>query len=213
MPTIQEIGDDYGLLDLHGAEKPGMIAFRTLTRLAVDHTFAGMIPSRRRWDKVFEVWSDQPDSRIIGRFQAEGFTLKCGLAESTPPQREYSPGSTGQHSCGPLSMTRVILFLLLIIFQEAHSAGSQGTGEREGSAKGKDLVAQCTGCHNIDNDEKKVGPSLKGLFKRQKLLNGSPATDANIRVVIKRGRGGMPAYENILTTDQLDLLVAFLKRH
>jgi cytochrome c len=110
-------------------------------------------------------------------------------------------------------MTRVILFSLLIIFQEAHSGRSQETGKHEGSAKSKDLAAQCTGCHNVDNDEKKVGPSLKGLFKRQKLLNGSPATEANIRLVIKRGRGGMPAYENILSTDQLDLLVAFLKRH
>jgi cytochrome c len=110
-------------------------------------------------------------------------------------------------------MRRVILFVLLIIFQEAHSGWSQETGNREGSAKGKDVVAQCTGCHNIDNDEKKVGPSLKGLFKRQKLHNGSPATEANIRLVIKKGRGGMPSYENILSTDQLDLLVAFLKRH
>ena len=106
-------------------------------------------------------------------------------------------------------MTRVILFSLLIIY----SGRSQETGKREGSAKGKDVVAQCTGCHNIDSDEKKVGPSLKGLFKRQKLLNGSPATEANIRLVITRGRGGMPAYENILSTDQLDLLLAFLKRH
>ncbi len=110
-------------------------------------------------------------------------------------------------------MTRVILFSILIIFQEAHSARSQGTGKREDASKGKDLVAQCTGCHNIDNDEKKVGPSLKGLFKRQKLLNGSPATEANIRLVITRGRGGMPAYGDILSADQVDLLLAFLKRH
>ena len=107
----------------------------------------------------------------------------------------------------------MILFPILIILLEAHSAQSQGAGEREYASKGKDVVAQCAGCHNIDNNEKKVGPSLKGLFKRQKLLNGSPATEANIRLVITRGRGGMPAYENILSTDQLDLLLAFLKRH
>ena len=53
---------------------------------------------------------------------------------------------------------------------------------------------------------------MKGLFKRQNLLDGSPATDANIRLVIKRGRGGMPAYGDILSADQVDLLVAFLKR-
>lgn len=110
-------------------------------------------------------------------------------------------------------MTRVILFPIFIILLEAHSAQSQGTGKREYASKGKDVVAQCTGCHSIDTDEKKVGPSLKGLFKRQKLLDGSPATETNIRLVIKRGRGGMPAYGDILSADQVDLLVAFLKRH
>jgi cytochrome c len=110
-------------------------------------------------------------------------------------------------------MTRVILFSILIIFQEAHSAQSQGIGKREDASKGKDVVAQCTGCHSIDTDEKKVGPSLKGLFKKQKLLDGSPATEANIRLVIKRGRGGMPTYGDTLSADQVDLLVAFLKRH
>ena len=110
-------------------------------------------------------------------------------------------------------MTRVIVLSIFIFLLGAHSAQSQGTGKREDASRGKDVIAQCTGCHNIDNDEKKVGPSLKGLFKRQKLLNGSLATEANIRLVIKKGRGGMPSYENILSTDQLDLLVAFLKRH
>lgn len=110
-------------------------------------------------------------------------------------------------------MTRVILFSILIIFQEARSAQVQETGKREHASKGKDVVAQCTGCHNIDTDEKKVGPSLKGLFKRQKLLDGNPATETNIRLVIKKGRGGMPAYGELLSADQVDLLVAFLKRH
>lgn len=112
-------------------------------------------------------------------------------------------------------MARVILFSISIIFLGAHSAQPQSTGKRKDASKGKDkdVVAQCTGCHNIDTDEKKVGPSLKGLFKRQKLLDGSPATEANIRLVIKRGRGGMPRYGDILTADQVDSLVAFLKRH
>src|ERR1700722_15244562 len=99
-------------------------------------------------------------------------------------------------------MTRVIIFPILIILLEAHSAQSQGTGKREYASKGRDVVAQCTGCHNIDNDEKKLGPSLKGLFKKQKLLDGSPATEANIRLVITKGRGGMPAYGDILSADE-----------
>src|SRR3954471_175601 len=38
-------------------------------------------------------------------------------------------------------------------------------------AKGKDAFEQCSVCHNVDTDEKKIGPSLKGLFKQDKLVN------------------------------------------
>jgi len=31
--------------------------------------------------------------------------------------------------------------------------------------------------HNADNDEKKIGPSLKGVFKHDKLKNGKKVTD------------------------------------
>lgn len=67
--------------------------------------------------------------------------------------------------------------------------------------------------HSINTDEKKVGPSLKGLFKRKKLLNGRSADEANVRLVIKQGGDGMPAFERVLSSDELERLVAFLKRN
>ena len=42
------------------------------------------------------------------------------------------------------------------------------------AAKGKEAFEQCAICHNVDNDEKKMGPSLKGLFKRKALASGKP---------------------------------------
>ena len=208
-PTI---GDDprnpehnYGLLDLNGAEKPAMTAFRTLTRLAADHTFAGMVPDvpdgahamrlNGNGDKVYAVWSDQPDSRITVRFKAEGFVsatnllgeplnlkeggqrdLEIALTETGGPvyikfrpQDGRYPVLELKRACGELTLpapeysqvqwsdswaattNRVILFPIFIIFLDAHSAQSQGTGKREGASNGKDVVAQCTGCHSIDN--------------------------------------------------------------
>ncbi len=35
-------------------------------------------------------------------------------------------------------------------------------------------------CHNVDTDEKKMGPSLKGLFKHKTLKSGKPVNDANV---------------------------------
>ena len=32
------------------------------------------------------------------------------------------------------------------------------------AAKGKEVFDQCSVCHSADTDEKKIGPSLKGLF-------------------------------------------------
>ncbi len=38
------------------------------------------------------------------------------------------------------------------------------------AAKGKDLFSQnCDVCHNSDSTETKVGPGLKGLFKKETL--------------------------------------------
>ena len=43
------------------------------------------------------------------------------------------------------------------------------------AAKGKEVFDQCSVCHNTDTDEKKIGPSLKGLFKHATLKNGKKA--------------------------------------
>ncbi len=54
-------------------------------------------------------------------------------------------------------------------------------------AKGKEAFEQCAICHNVDTDEKKMGPSLKGLFKRKTLSSGKPVNDANVLAQINAG--------------------------
>lgn len=79
------------------------------------------------------------------------------------------------------------------------------------AAKGKEVFEQCSVCHNADSDEKKVGPSLKGLFKREKLVNGKPVTEENVRALINAGGNGMPAYDEILSAEDKDNVIAYLK--
>lgn len=79
------------------------------------------------------------------------------------------------------------------------------------AAKGKEVFEQCSVCHNSDTDERKVGPSLKGLFKREKLVNGKPVTEENVRAFINAGGNGMPAYDEILSKDDKDNVIAYLK--
>jgi mono/diheme cytochrome c family protein len=81
------------------------------------------------------------------------------------------------------------------------------------AAKGKDTFdAQCAGCHNADSADRKIGPGLKGLYKKGKLeSNGKPANDANVLQKLDEGGNGMPAYKDMLSTDEHTNLLAYLK--
>jgi cytochrome c len=79
------------------------------------------------------------------------------------------------------------------------------------AAKGKEVFDQCSVCHNSDSDETKVGPGLKGLFKHDKLKNGKPVNEANVRAMINEGGNGMPAYSDQLSDDDKSNVIAFLK--
>ena len=78
------------------------------------------------------------------------------------------------------------------------------------AAKGKEVFEQCAVCHNVDTDEKKVGPSLKGLFKRDKLKNGKKVTDANVLAMINTGGNGMPSYADMLSDEEKANVIAYL---
>ena len=78
------------------------------------------------------------------------------------------------------------------------------------AAKGKETFEQCAVCHNVDTDEKKMGPSLKGLFKHKTMSGGKAVTDANVLAQINAGGNGMPAYADMLSADEKANLLAYL---
>jgi cytochrome c2 len=89
------------------------------------------------------------------------------------------------------------------------SGFAAGKGDVE---KGKAVFEQCGVCHNSDSEDKKMGPGLKGLFKRDKLSsNNKKPTEANIRAKIDEGGNGMPAYKDMLSDAEKDDLIAYLK--
>jgi len=84
--------------------------------------------------------------------------------------------------------------------------------KKEGdAAKGKEVFEQCSVCHNTDNDEKKIGPSLKGLYKRDKLKNGKKVADDSVLAVINAGGNGMPSYADLLSEAEKKNVIAYLK--
>src|SRR5579872_685709 len=93
-----------------------------------------------------------------------------------------------------------------LVFGLAALAPAQKKGD---AAKGKEVFEQCAVCHNVDTDEKKVGPSLKGLFKRDKLKNGKKVTEENVKAQINAGGNGMPAYEDMLSDQEKNDIIAY----
>ncbi len=89
--------------------------------------------------------------------------------------------------------------------------GSSLYAQKGDAAKGKEVFDQCTVCHNSDSTEVKMGPGLKGLFKRAKLNSGKPVNDANVLGQINDGGNGMPAYGDILSDEEKANVIAFLK--
>jgi mono/diheme cytochrome c family protein len=82
------------------------------------------------------------------------------------------------------------------------------------SDKGKDIFEQnCGVCHNADSPERKMGPGLKGLYKKAELVNKKKVTDANVLDFINKGSAekGMPGFADQLTDKEKTDLVAYLK--
>ena len=81
------------------------------------------------------------------------------------------------------------------------------------AAKGKEVFEQCAVCHDPATAGKgeKMGPGLKGLFKREKLSNDKKLTEASVRAQIDEGGNGMPQYKDMLSDQEKDDLIAYLK--
>ncbi|MDP9055530.1 MAG: c-type cytochrome [Acidobacteriota bacterium] len=90
-------------------------------------------------------------------------------------------------------------------------AGSNLYAAKGDAAKGKEVFEQCSVCHNADSTEVKMGPGLKGLFKRGKMASGKAVTDAIILQQINDGGNGMPAYKDILSDTEKANVIAYLK--
>lgn len=95
-------------------------------------------------------------------------------------------------------------------------AGAAFAQDKKGAAgdaaKGKEVFEQCAVCHNADSDEKKMGPGLKGLYKKATLADGkTPVNDGTVLKKVNEGGNGMPAYEEMLDKGEKANLMAYLR--
>ncbi len=69
---------------------------------------------------------------------------------------------------------------------------------------------RCADCHFAYIGRNLKGPSLQGLFKKPFMKNGMPANDDRVSDIVLLGRAKMPAFQNKLTQQQFDALMAYL---
>lgn len=80
------------------------------------------------------------------------------------------------------------------------------------AAKGKTVFdTNCATCHNADSTDAKMGPGLKGLFKKDKMASGKKPTEANVKAQVENGGNGMPPYKDVLSDQEKTDLLAYLK--
>lgn len=70
--------------------------------------------------------------------------------------------------------------------------------------------SRCAECHFAYSTRNLRGPSLHGLFKKQFMSNGIPANDERVSDIILLGRAKMPSFQQKLSQQQFDDLMAYL---
>ena len=69
----------------------------------------------------------------------------------------------------------------------------------------------CSACHFTDSTANKIGPGLKGVFKRDKFpVSGQAVSEDNFRKLLVKPYQNMPPFGH-LPPEEVDALVAYLK--
>jgi mono/diheme cytochrome c family protein len=78
------------------------------------------------------------------------------------------------------------------------------------AANGKVLFRTCASCHEVENDQRKMAPSLRTLFGKVTLRNGKRADDENVRAIVLDGYNGMPPFRYSFRPAEIDDVMAYL---
>lgn len=104
-----------------------------------------------------------------------------------------------------------------VFAQDPPAAKSQtkkaGNGNAAAATRGKDTFdKKCSICHYADNDQKKIGPGLKGISKRGTFtVNNNKVTDETLKTWIENGDSLMPPFKDVLEPAQIKDVIAYVK--
>ncbi|GAC1670282.1 MAG: hypothetical protein PVS2B2_28210 [Candidatus Acidiferrum sp.] len=95
----------------------------------------------------------------------------------------------------------------------AKKKAAAGAAAAAAIERGKTVFqSKCALCHYADNDQKKIGPGLKGLSKRGTFtVNSNKVTDENLKEWIENGDELMPPFKEALEPAQIKDVIAYVK--
>jgi mono/diheme cytochrome c family protein len=107
-----------------------------------------------------------------------------------------------------LKQLSTVAMICLFSFAALAQTGHTVKKEAERVPLGEDIFTQrCSACHSVQPDQVRLGPSLyhvtKGPHPRK--------TPVQIREILQTGKGKMPSFKEVLTPDDVDNIVAYLK--
>lgn len=112
----------------------------------------------------------------------------------------------------PILLPALCLCLSCLVFsqQAAKPAPAPALPLKGDAARGKQVFdIHCDECHDAYSREERVGPGLQGL-KAGKLPDGRAATHDKLLDIVNHGPAEMPSFEDRLTEQQKEDLVAFM---
>ena len=137
------------------------------------------------------------------------FFLNSHLKGKGPNQKYETPRP---FSVGAFPAT---FFVVVACLATAAGISAQSAGPRNDAAEvsaGKAAYEErCAICHFSESTAKKVGPGLKDLYPRGKFADGRKVDDASATAWIEKGGKDMPGYKNVLPSEQIRALVAYLR--
>ncbi len=107
-----------------------------------------------------------------------------------------------------LTVTGIGFYGAELIYKKEIPPQSQSQLITRGSSLFKE---HCSSCHLADSTESKIGVGLKGVMKQKTLpISNEPATEDNIRKLLKIPPEGMPSFID-WKEDDVNALIAYLK--
>jgi mono/diheme cytochrome c family protein len=104
------------------------------------------------------------------------------------------------------NMIAAALLPLVLCVVAAHAQPAAASGQPSAAAGQQVFVQKCMQCHSVNKDQVLLGPSLWGEMTK----SPHKKTAAQIRVIIKNGKGKMPPWGTMLSEQDIDNVLAYL---